>query len=82
MSLLVEEEVRFNQAENDKDFVLREFDSLRKEYPDQYIGVVNGAVKYHDTDLDHLLDSIRSEMKTTKGVFVFFIPSGHRTIAV
>jgi hypothetical protein len=82
MSLLAEEQVRFDQAENDKNFVLRDFDSLREQFPDQYIGVVNREVKYHNADLDHLLAAIRSEMKTARGVFVFFIPSEHRTIAV
>ncbi|MGA3406149.1 MAG: hypothetical protein ABSD49_10515 [Candidatus Bathyarchaeia archaeon] len=82
MSLLAEEVLRFSQAENDKEFVLKEIDLLRRQFPDQYIGVVNREVKYHDTNLDNLLDMIRSEMKTTKGVFVFFVPSGYRTIAV
>jgi hypothetical protein len=82
MALVYEEEQRFMQAEEDKDSVLRDFDSLRSQYPDQYIGVVKGEVRYHDPDLDRLLATIRSEMQTTRGVFVSFIPSKHRTIAV
>lgn len=82
MSLIYEEEQRFRQAEDDKDYVLRDFDSLRRQFADQYIGVVNRQVKYHDTNLDNLLAAIRSEMGTTRGVFIFFIPSRQRTIAV
>ncbi len=82
MALMYEEEQRFRQAEEDKDRVLKEFDSLRKQYPDQYIGVMKGQVKYHDPDLDKLLATIRSDMGTTQGVFVLFVPSKHRTIAV
>jgi hypothetical protein len=82
MSLVYDEEQRFMQADEDKDCVLRDFDSLRNRYPDQYVGVVKGQVRYHDPDLDRLLATIRSEMQTTQGVFVLFIPSEHRTIAV
>jgi len=83
MSLLAEEEMgRFGQAEADQQFVLAEIDSLRHQFPDQYIGVVNREVKYHDANLDNLLTKIRAQMKTTKGVFVFFVPSGYKTIAV
>jgi len=78
MALVFEEEQRFMQAERDQQYVLREYDSLRKKYPDEYVGVVNGQVKYHSQSLDSLL----AEIGTTKGVFVFFVPSKHRTVAV
>jgi hypothetical protein len=82
MSLLVEEQQRFIQAEADKDLVLRDFDILRKKFPDQYVGVLRGEVKYHDSNLDRLLDSIRSDLGTARGVLVLFMPSKERTIAV
>jgi hypothetical protein len=82
MSLTYEEEQRFIQAEADKDLVLRDFEVLRGKFQDQYVGVFQGDVKYHDQSLDRLLDSIRSDLGTTRGVLVFFIPSKERTIAV
>ncbi len=82
MALLLEEEQRFMQAEQDQQYVLREFDSLKQKFQDEYIGVMKGQVKFHNTNIDNLLAAIRSELGSTKGVFVFFIPSKHRTIAV
>lgn len=82
MSLVYAEEQRFTQAEQNMNSVLRDFDSLRGKYPDQYVGVMEGQVRYHDPDLDTLLATIRLDRQTTQGVFVVFIPSKHRTIAV
>lgn len=80
--MMYEEMQRFVQAEDNKDRVLKEFELLRNQYPDQYIGVVKEQVKYHNSDLDKLLTAIRDDVGTTKGVFIIFIPSKHRTIAV
>jgi len=82
LSLQVEEVKRFEQAEQDKDYVLRDFESLRKEFADQYIGVVNRKVQYHDVNFDNLLETIRADRKTTQGVFIFFVLSNERTVAV
>jgi hypothetical protein len=63
-----------------KDYVVKEFNSLRKNWPDTYIGVFEQSVKYHDKTVDGLLEQIRSDK--VEGVFVTFIPSKQANLVV
>jgi len=80
MALTLEQQ--FREAEKNENYALSQFNAMRSEYPDQYVGIVDGQVRYHDKNLDNLLTSIRSERGTTQGVLVLFVPSRRATIVV
>lgn len=63
-----------------KDYVVKEFNSLRKNWPDTYIGVFEQTVKYHDETMDGLLEKIRSDK--VEGVFITFVPSKQPNLVV
>lgn len=82
MSLSIQETKRFEQVELSKDYVVKRFAILQKNYPDLYIGLVDQQVRYSDKDLDTLLGKIVSERGSAEGVFVAFVPSKEPSIVV
>jgi hypothetical protein len=80
MALTLEQ--RFSEAERNEQYALREFSAMRSRYRDEYVGILDGEVRYHDKDLDKLLAAIRADRGSTLGVFVLFVPDRRATIVV
>lgn len=76
-------EQKFQQAEENESYAVSEFNKIRSQYPDEYVGIVGRQVRYHDKKLDELLANIRtSRGGSTEGVLVLFIPNKRATIIV
>lgn len=73
---------KFEQFERNEHYFTKEFNLIRKNYPDAYVGVTNGKVGYHDKSLDHLLKRVRDDGKSMDDVFVVFVPSKRVTLVV
>ncbi len=81
MSLTLEQ--KFQQADQNESYALREFNTIRSQHPDEYVGIVEGQVHYHDKNLDNLLARIRADRGgSTEAVLVLFIPDKRSTIIV
>lgn len=80
MALTLEE--KFQKAEQNESYAYREFNTMRSQHPNEYVGIVDGKVRYHDKDLDKLLTAIRNEIGSTQGVLVLFVPDRRATIVV
>jgi len=80
MALTLEQ--KFQQAEQNENYALREFNTMRSHHPDEYVGIVDGQLRYHDKGLDNLLARIRDDIGSTEGVLVLFIPDRRTTIVV
>jgi len=76
-------ERKFEQADANEKYALSEFNKWRSQYPDSYVGVVDGQLRYCDKNLDNLLARIRADRGgSTEGVLVLFIPDKQATIIV
>ncbi len=80
MSLALEQ--KFEQMDKNEDYALQAFTTLRKRFPNQYVGIVEGEVKCSDENLEPLLEKIRADRGSTEGVLILFIPSKRVTIIV
>ncbi len=76
-------EQKFQQADENENYAINEFNKIRSQYPDEYVGIVDRQVRYHDKKLEDLLASIRvSRGGSTEGVLVIFVPNKRATIIV
>ncbi len=80
MSLALEQ--KFEEMDKNENYALQKFTSLRKQYPDSYVGIADGEVKYSNENLEALLQQIREDRGSTEGVLVLFLPSKRSTIVV
>ncbi len=73
---------KLGEVFDSKDYVVKEFNSIRNNWPNLFVGVVERTVRYSDKTLDGLLAKIRSDKGSTEGVFMIFVPSKQETLVV
>jgi len=73
---------QLNRLENSREYLVRKLSILMKNYPEQYVAIVDGNVVFSDPDLDALLAKVKEKYGSTESVLIDYITSKRSEIIV